>query len=1036
MSLNVSAWNVSAWSIRRPLPTLVIATILAVLGALSFATRPIAPLPTTDVPTISVSVAQSGAAPSDLVAQVTKPVEDALSGLEGAGPVVSSVTEGSSVTIVRFSRTTHADRALARAKEAIAHLRPRLPPTAAEPLVRTVDAAGRPILTYAVEAPDKTADQLSSFIDDAVTRALRGMPGVGDVARIGGVEREVSIVLDPDKLQALGLTLADVSQHFGGVRTDLAGGRAEIGGRAQVIRIRAGALAMDDLGASTIGVPSGGQVRLDDLGVVSTTMVTPTTFARLDGRSVIGFDVMRSQSARDVDVGALVAHKIAKLGAAHPEMAFQLIDGPPGSPADVYKPTVQILIEGAALALLVVFVIFRDLRVTMIVAVALAFSILPAFLAMQVLGVALNPASLLALALSTGLLMQGSIAVIAATKRHMASGASPVRAATEAGEEMGSIATPVDLAIIAVFLLVGLVGGDDPFLASFSRTIAVQLFFSLLAARVLAPMLAAYGLKPPVPLSKTPMLGALSQRYAGVLQWSVRHATVTVAIGLLLFGLTIAGAGFLSYGGHPLEDGGRSLLAIELPPGSPLSATETVTEAIVRRLRTRPEIMSVLVEGGGASRSAAETRKAALRITYVPKAERAMTRYQLELAIGADLATVPDIRYGFLGANGKRDLSLAVTGADAVTVGNVAAELAAQMQRIPTIANVVSSASLDGAELTIRPHLDLARRLGVSTASLSSTLRIATIGERVSTRVAMTDDDRQVPIRVRLDPGVRGDRHLLEQLRVPRADGLGAVALGAVADLSFEQGPVNITRYDRDIQAEIGADLVGDTVVAAAMSEIGGLPIMKSLPPGISVRPAGDADPVPDGTAGLRRGMAYGVLLVFALLVLSFNAVLPPLSVLAPLPLAVGGGSVALLVTRTPLTAPVAIAFLLVLGLLLKAAAMVVHTARLATKTGASRDVALGEAGQKQARPILAATIALLAALLPCLATRGAASDLRSSTAIGMIGGLIAVLPLALVFVPAMVATMDDVGRLCRRAMSRLFASRNGAAGSTGQDSV
>jgi multidrug efflux pump subunit AcrB len=724
------AMNISAWSIRHPLPSIVFSIILLVLGWISFTKLAITRLPSADIPVISVAVSQFGAAPAELEAQVTKTIEDGVSGVEGVRHISSSITDGLSVTTVQFALETNTDRALNDVKDAVTRVRANLPQNVNEPLIQRVDVIGLPIVTYAAISPGKTPEQLSWFVDDVVKRALQGVRNVAQVERIGGVEREILVSLDPDRLQAAGLTAVDVSRRLRGTNVDLAGGRAEIGKNDQAIRTLAGAKTLNELAGTMISLPSGGEVRLEDLGTVTDTIADRRTFARFNGEPVVALGIKRSKGASDVVVAAAVQKRIDALKASYPDVDLKLIDTSVDFTKGNYEAAISTLFEGAALAVIVVFFFLRDLRATVIAAISLPLSIFPAFWAMDLLGFSLNLVSFLAITLSTGILVDDAIVEIENIVRHMRMGKSPYRAALEAADEIGLAVIAISLTIIAIFAPASFMSGiAGQFFKQFGITVSVQVFFSLLAARFVTPVLAAYFLKDHK--HDDPPPGRLLQAYNKLVTLSVKRYYVTVLFGLAVFALSIWSIQLLPQGFLPAQDTARSLMAMELPPGSQLAYTEKVTEDIVARLRKRPEVKSVFVDGGHVPPGTYEVRRAALIINYTPKSERdsAHTQRLLELDISKELESVPDIRYWFLDENGLRAISLVVTGTDSNIVANVASELATQMKRIPLISNVISETSLDRPELRVQPRADLAARLGVSTESLSETIRVATIGD-------------------------------------------------------------------------------------------------------------------------------------------------------------------------------------------------------------------------------------------------------------------------------------------------------------------
>jgi multidrug efflux pump subunit AcrB len=419
------AINISAWAIRNPLPPVLFSIILLVLGWQSFTKLAVTHLPNADIPVISVAVAQFGAAPAELESQVTKIIEDGVSGVEGVRHITSSITDGLSVTTIQFALETNTDRALNDIKDAVTRVRANLPQNVNEPLIQRVDVIGLPIVTYAAISPGKTPEQLSYFVDDVVKRALQGVRGVAQVERIGGVEREILVSLDPDRLQAAGLTAVNVSQSLRGTNVDLAGGRAEIGKNDQAIRTLAGAKTLNDLAGTMIPLFGGGEVRLDDLSTVTDTIADRRTFARFNGEPVVALGIKRASGASDVVVAAAVQKRIDELKVNNPDVDLKLIDTSVEFTKGNYEAAISTLFEGAFLAVVIVLLFLRDLRATVIAAISLPLSIFPAFWAMDILGFSLNLVSFLAITLSTGILVDDAIVEIENIVRHMRMGKSP-----------------------------------------------------------------------------------------------------------------------------------------------------------------------------------------------------------------------------------------------------------------------------------------------------------------------------------------------------------------------------------------------------------------------------------------------------------------------------------------------------------------------------------------------------------------------------------------------------------------------------------
>ncbi len=1010
--------NVSAWSIRRPIPAVVAFAVLTVLGLVSFRTMSITRFPNIDIPIVQVLITQSGAAPAELESQVTKKIEDSVASLNGVWHIISTVTDGSSSTVIQFNvGSVDIDRALNDVKDQIAKIRADLPRTIDEPVVSRVDVEGLPIVTYAASAPGMTVEQLSWFIDDSVARDLQSVRGVGEVRRFGGVDREIRVSLDPQKLLALGVTAAAVNEQVRADNVDLGGGRGEVAGQEQAIRTLAGALSVADLAALPIALPGGRKVRLDELGTVVDGAAEPRTFTRLFDQPIVAFAVTRAKGASDVTVDQAIGKRLAKIGAEHPEVTFTKVDTQVDNELGNYRSTMETLIEGALLAVAVVFVFLRDLRATLVTAVALPLSIIPTFWAMDAIGFSLNLVSLLAITLVTGILVDDAIVEIENIVRHMRMGKSAWRASLEAADEIGLAVIAISLSIAAIFAPVSFMGGiAGQYFRQFGLTVAIAVMFSLMVARFVTPVIAAYFLR--APRDRDHGDGAVMRGYTRLVRASVRHRWVTLFIGALIFAASLWSTQLLPSGFIPADDLGRALLAVELPPGSRLDDTERVTRAVSARLRAMPEVRSALIFGGQILGAGAEPRKATFVINFVHKSEREATQKDLQLRIGAMLADQPDIRFWFMKDNGQRDLSLIIAGPDIDVIDDTANQIASEMRSIPILENPMSTAELERPELRIVPKGQVAADLGVSTEALSETIRVATLGDIDANLAKFNAGDRLIPIRVELDEAARSHVGLLEDLRVPIGGG-ATTPLSVVADFSISHGPTAINRYDRSRRVTIEGDLRGDAALGDAVEAIHGLPTARNLPAGVEIHETGDVEIMSEVFASFAAAMGAGLMMVYGLLVLLFGSFLQPITILVSLPLSIGGAIIALLVTHKAISMPVVIGILMLMGIVTKNAIMLVDFAVEEIGRGTPRLEALVEAGRKRARPIVMTTIAMAAGMFPSALGLGDGGGFRSPMAIAVIGGLIMSTMLSLVFVPAAFTVLDDVGRLAWRLFSR-----------------
>ena len=1015
--------NVSAWAIRKPIPSIVLFLVLMILGLVSFRGLPITRFPNIDIPIVSIQVTQAGAAPSELVNQVTKRVEDAVAGVNGVKHIISTVADGASTTTIQFRLEINSDRAVNDVKDAVARIRADLPRQIDEPIIQRVEIAGLPILTYAAAAPAMTPEELSWFVDDTIAREVQGVKGVAGVSRVGGVDREIRVALDPDRLQSLGVTAAEVNRQLRVTSIDLAGGRAEIGGQEQSIRTLAGAKSAETLKATTIVLPGGRKVQLGDLAAVSDGAAEARTFSRLDGEPVVAFAVSRSTGASDADVATRVEAKVGELRAKHPGVRVEVIDSSVTYTVGNYESAMLTLVEGAALSILVVFIFLKDLRATIISAAALPLSIIPTFWVMSSLGFSLNLVSLLAITLVTGILVDDAIVEIENIVRHMRMGKSPYRASLEAADEIGLAVIAITATIIAVFMPVSFMSGiAGQYFKQFGMTVAVAVFFSLLVARLITPMMAAYFLRPHAHVEERD--GFIMRAYTGLVGWSVRHRLVTLVIGLAFFAGSIYSTRLLPSGFIPAEDVARSLFVVELPPGSRLDETGAVTDRMARRLREMPEVSSVLVNGGTqpAMTGRKEVRQATLVVNYTPKSERKRTQKDLEAAIGDIFIEVPDIRFWFLAENGQRSLSLIVSGADQEAIVETAAKLRSEMAELPFLANVVSTAPLQRPEIRVTPKAGVAADLGVTTDVIAETVRVATIGDVGPNLPKLDAGDRQVPIRVQLPDAAREDLALLRGLKVP-ARGGASVPLAAVADIEFGQGPTSLDRYDRSLRVALEADLRGIDALGQVIAAIRELPTARNLPAGVELRETGDAEVMAEVFDGFAKAMGAGIMMVLGVLILLFANFLQPFTILLSLPLSIGGAILALLLTQKAISMPVVIGFLMLMGIVTKNAIMLVDFAVEEIARGVDRKTAIVDAGRKRARPIVMTTIAMVAGMVPSAFALGMGGEFRAPMAIAVIGGLLVSTLLSLVFVPAFFILMDDLSRFFSWAFGRFIGA-------------
>jgi hydrophobe/amphiphile efflux-1 (HAE1) family protein len=1001
--------NFSAWAIRNPVPPVLLFVVLCVLGWVSFLNLPITKFPNIDVPIVAVTVTERGSAPAELETQVTKRIEDAVSGVTGVKHIKSDVTDGQSVTSIEFRLEVNSDRALNDVKDAIAKIRSDLPRTIDEPIIQRIEVENQSIMTYGASSKGMTPEELSWFVDDTVVRQLQGLKGVGRVERIGGVLREVRVSLDPDRLMSLGITAAEVNRQLKATSVDLSGGKSELGGLQQAIRTLSSASTARELADQKIALSGGRQVRLSELGKVEDVWEEPKSFARLSGQPVVSFSIYRAKGASDTVVAKLTADKVAEIGKANPNVEFAVIDDGVFNTYGNYESAMQSLIEGALLAVAVVFLFLRDWRATFVAAVAMPLAAIPTFWAMSAMGFSLNLVSLLAITLVTGILVDDAIVEIENIVRHMRMGKSPYRAAMEAADEIGLAVIAITMTIIAVFAPVSFMGGiAGQYFKQFGLTVAVAVFFSLLVARLITPMMAAYLFRNHG--HKEEKDGFVMRAYTRVLAGTLRFRWLTLGFGIAFAIGSIMSASSLPQGFIPPEDQSRIVMSVELPPGVPLAETTRVTDEAARAIKQLPEVKDVFVVGGSSPTGTLELRRAKLTVQLVNKKDREKTQQQIEAEIGGILVGIPDLRYYTVNDRGERELTVGILGTDGVAVNQAAYALQSAMRKNPIFLNPTADAALDRPEIRIIPRLDKAADLGITPETISEAIRIATIGDNGANLAKLNMGLRQIPIRVQLALETRADLETIAALKVPTAAG-DSVPLASVADLEFAQGPSAIERWDRERRVTVGSAMTAGHATGEGMEALMAMPEAQNLPAGVRIQSTGDTEIQGEVFAGFAQAMGAGIMMVFVVLILLLGNVFLPLTILASLPLSVAGVVLALQVTQNPVSMPVVIGILMLMGIVTKNAIMLVDFAVEEEKKGIPQRTAIIDAGRKRARPIVMTTIAMVAGMLPAAFATGEGGEFRAPMAIAVIGGLIVSTVLSLIFIPSFYTIMDDVGR-------------------------
>jgi multidrug efflux pump subunit AcrB len=1008
--------NFSALSIKNPIPAIMLFALLTLAGLLAYKANKVQDFPDIELPIVTVTATLDGAAPAQLETEVARKIEDSVATLQGVKNIYTNVLDGVATITVEFILDKDLSDAVNDVRDAVARVRADLPAEMRDPSVTKAATAGRVLLTFVATANEKAGNRLddqdiSWYVDNTVSKRLLTVPGLGAVKRVGGVYREIRVELDDARMAALKVSALDVSRQLRSVQREAPGGRGDVGGAEQSVRTIATVQTAQQLAQLDIPLPDGRHVRLDQVASVRDTVAEPRAIAEADGRKVVGFEGFRTRGASELDVAAGARQAVAELQAQHPNVVLREAIDNVAPIKENFDVSMEMLYEGAALAVLVVLWFLRDWRATLVAAAALPLSAIPAFLGQYLFGYTLNTVTLLSLALVVGVLVDDAIVEIENIERHLRMGKTPMQAALEAADEIGMAVIATTFALVAVFLPTAFMGGiPGKFFKQFGWTAVLAILASLLVARLLTPMMAAYILKPKEHREEAD--GPLMRRYMATMRWCLRHRRTTAIGAAVFFVVSIGLTSLLPTGFVPPADRSQTLINVELPPGSTLAETRAVAEETRLAAMQVKGVKSIFSSIGGGSSgdafapgAAAEARRAVLTVSTVGRGERSASMAQIESQIRDRVNAIAGARFSVGPADTGVKMELVLRSEDPVALEEAARRVERDLRTLRGIGNVQSTAALVRPEIIVRPDFARAADLGVTAEAIGETVRVATAGDYDVALTKMNLPERQVPIRVKLPDAMRADLDAIGRLTVPGSR--GPVMLSSVASITMESGPAQIDRLNRSRNVQMQVELSGRSL-GEANDEARQLPSIKSLPASVQLADLGDAQEMEGLFDSFGIAMLIGVLCIYCVLVLLFTDFMQPMTILAALPLSIGGAFVALLVTGRALSMPSMIGLIMLMGIVTKNSILLVDYAIMARKAGMKRIDALIDACHKRSRPIVMTTIAMGAGMLPLAMGLSGDPSFRSPMAIAVIGGLITSTLLSLLVVPAVFTYVDD----------------------------
>jgi multidrug efflux pump subunit AcrB len=1022
------AINVSSWAIRNPIPAIVFFILLTFAGIAAFKINGVQDFPDIELPFVTVTASLPGAAPAQLETEVARKIENAVAPVQGVRHIYTNILDGVVNMTVEFNLEKDPAEATNEVRDAVSTVRADLPAEMRDPVVTKAATSGRPILTFTVASAKRDEEALSWFVDNTVARRVLSAQGVGKVSRVGGVTREVRVELDPERMASLGVTAADISRQLKRVQQEVPGGRGDVGGAEQAVRTIAMVQTVEQLAALELPIGEGRRVRLGEVARVADAIAERRSAALLDGKPVVAFEVTRTKGASKIKVAKNVRAVVQELRQANPDVEIVEAVDNVWPVQENFQASMELLIEGAILAVIVVWFFLRDWRATVVAASALPLSIIPTFVGMYWSGFTLNMVTLLSLALVVGILVDDAIVEIENIARHMRMGKGPYQAAMEAADEIGLAVIATTFALISVFLPTAFMAGiPGKFFKQFGWTAVFAIFASLVVARMLTPMMAAYVMRDRGDRERQD--GWVMSHYLRVVAWCVKHRHITALLAALFFAGSLALIPLLPTGFVPPADRAQTFVNVELPPGSTLADTYAAAEQARLTVLQSKDVLHVFSSiGGGVSGDIfaigvpPEARKAALTVMMKRRQDRDRTQQEVEGEIRDMLSKQPGVRITVGPQDSGTKMQLVLQSDDPNALTTAARAVERDLRTLQNVGNVTSSASLVRPEIIVRPDFARAAELGVSADAIGETIRVATAGDYDQNLPKLNLSERQVPIRVKLPEATRADLEDIGRLRVPARN--GSVMLATVATVGIDSGPAQIDRLDRTRQVTFDVEL-GLRELGEVHTEAMQLPSLKALPPGVRVVELGDAQMMEELFGSFALAMTIGLLCIYLVLVLLFRDFLQPWTILAALPLSIGGAFVLLLLTNKSFSMPSLIGLLMLMGICTKNSILLVEYAIVARRDhGLSRTDALLDACHKRARPIIMTTLAMGFGMLPIALGFGGDPSFRSPMAIAVIGGLVTSTVLSLVVVPAVYTYVDDLEAF----MKRLRRGKRGTA--------
>lgn len=1023
-------------SVNHPVFATMIMVAMLVFGIYSYQRLPIEQLPNIDLPVVAVVVSYPGASPEAVENDIVKPIEEAVNTISGLDTIQSTSRAGQAMVIILFDMSVNSQTAAQDVRDRLATVEAGFPTNAGDAQVLRFDPAELPVISLAVSSDSLSPRDLTALTKKVIVARLSNISGVGRATIVGGVPRQLNVLVDPDKLNAFNVGVSQVIQALNQENQNMPAGSLKQGSQVQSIQVEGRIEQANDFLDIIVGRQGGQPVYLSDVATIEDGQAEAKSLALLNGERALAIDVVKTQGANTVGVAEDVRASIANMQANElpDDVRLEIVRDNAVPVEDSFHAVQNMLIEGAVLAVLIVFLFLNSWRSTVITGLTLPISIIGAMIVLYFLGFTLNMMTLMALSLAVGILIDDAIVVRENIMRHLHMGKSHRQAALDGTNEIGLAVLATTLSIVAVFLPVAFMDGIlGRFFLQFGVTVSVAVLISLFVAFTLDPMMSSVWYDPAAhPDAKRGPIGKavaqfdrffqwIGEGYRGLLRWCLKFRKTTLAIAVASFIGTfflfpLVGVEFV-----PATDNGEFQVAIETPTGSSIEYTASKVRQIDTTLRRFPE-----VEGSYATINAGTTtgdNKATIVVSMVEKAERSRSPQDMTAPVRTALEQIPGVK-ATVGASGglggvAAPISIVIYGDNFTILDQLADRLIAQLEQVDGLIDIKSS--LDDAQpvLGVRIERDLASDLGVSLLQIGSTLGPMLGGKEVADWTAPNGDNYTV--NVRLPEWARDDIETLGSLPITQSGATGSnamVRLDQVAQIVQSRGPGEILRKDLSRQVSVTANISGvelGSVTGALQAAVDGL----DMPIGYRTSMGGDVEDLNDTAGAAGSALLLAVIFIYLVLASQFGSFLQPVAIMASLPLALIGVMLGLLIGGSTLNMFSAIGFIMLMGLVVKNAILLVDNANQHVREGWNLYEALVEAGATRFRPIIMTTLAMIFGMLPLALSLHEGSGQNAPMAHAVIGGLLSSTALTLVVVPVMLTYIDSFSHFARRFLPK-----------------